>query len=207
MTDGEDKRPQSSPARTRSGMRRLDPARDQAIAAAVLEVLARDGYAGLTMDAVATAAGVGKATIYRRWSSKSDLLLSVMDVMGERLAAPDTGTLRADMVGLLTATVQLLDGPAGRATRALMGAVQDDCSLAEAFQRGPLAHWDRAWATVLERAVARGEVTPAAGDTLAVEAGTAVVALRWLVTGRSLDDEIVRQLVDDVMLPLLVGGR
>ncbi|MGK5114458.1 MULTISPECIES: TetR/AcrR family transcriptional regulator [unclassified Geodermatophilus] len=203
MTDGEDKRPPSAPARTRSGVRRLDPARDQAIAAAVLEVLGRDGYAALTMDAVALAAGVGKATIYRRWSSKSELLLGVMDVLGELIVAPDTGTLREDMLGLLTSTLDLLAGPPGRATRSLIGAVLDDCVLAEAFQRGPLAHWDRAWATVLDRAVERGEVSRAAADSLAVEAGTAVVALRWLVTGRTLDADVVRELVDGVMLPLL----
>jgi AcrR family transcriptional regulator len=188
-------------------MRRLDPARDQAIAAAVLEVLARDGYAGLTMDGVATAAGVGKATIYRRWSSKSDLLLSVMDVMGEQIVAPDTGSLRGDMVALLDAILELIEGPDGRATRALMGALQDDWSLAEAFQRGPLSHWDSAWGTVLDRAIGREEVTRAAADSMAVEAGTAVVALRWLVTGRALDGDVVRRLVDEVMLPLLVDSR
>ena len=79
------------PTRTRAGGRRLDVSRDAAIASAVVEVLGRRGYAGLTMDAVARAAGVGKATIYRRWSSKAELLLSVMDLVGAPvLEVPDT---------------------------------------------------------------------------------------------------------------------
>ncbi|MDP9429923.1 MAG: TetR/AcrR family transcriptional regulator [Actinomycetota bacterium] len=102
------------PTRTRTGGRRLDASRDAAIASAVVEVLGRTGYAGLTMDAVALAAGVGKATIYRRWSSKIDLLLSVMDMVGAPgPAVPDTGGLRADLIAVLTEVVQLLGGSSG----------------------------------------------------------------------------------------------
>ncbi len=169
-------------------MRRLDPARDAAIAAAVIEVLGREGYAGLTMDAVALTAGVGKATIYRRWSSKADLLLSVLDVAGETgLAHPDTGNLRDDLVAVLLSTLDLLAGPSGRATRSLLGAVVDDPVLARAYQRGPLAQWDAAWATVLDRAVERGEITTAAASSVVAELAPAVLCLRWLITGRVLD--------------------
>jgi AcrR family transcriptional regulator len=197
-------RPSAAPLRTRSGVRRLDPERDRAIAAAVLEVLARDGYAGLTMDAVALAAGVGKATIYRRWSSKADLLLSVLDVAGDDLlAAPDTGCLREDLLAVLTATVELLAGPSGRAARSLLGVVVDDPALSEAYERGPLSCWREAMATVLDRAVARGEITAEVRRSPAASAGPAIILLRWLVTGRPLDAGVVTGIVDDVMLPLL----
>ncbi|MGY1623236.1 TetR/AcrR family transcriptional regulator [Geodermatophilus sp. SYSU D00965] len=194
---------EAAPTRTRTGNRRLDPARDKAIAAAVLEVLGREGWAGLTMDAVATVAGVGKATIYRRWSSKTDLLLGVMDVAGGQVvAAPDTGDLRGDLVALMTASTTRLEGPTGRMTRSLLGAVVDDPALAEAYQRGPLACWDRAWATVFERAVERGEISRSAADSVAAEICPAVLVLRWL-TGRPVDADLVAQVVDAVVLPLL----
>ena len=192
------------PSRTRAGGRRLDASRDAAIASAVVEVLGRAGYAGLTMDAVATAAGVGKATIYRRWSSKAELLLSVMDVVGAPvLEVPDTGCLREDLIAVLTEVVELFGGPSGRAIRSLLGAVIDDPVLQEGSRRLPLANWDAAWETVVARAVERGEIPAGAGQSLAAEVGPAVLALRWLVTGRPLDSTVVTDLVDRVVLPLL----
>jgi AcrR family transcriptional regulator len=192
------------PHRTRAGGRRLDASRDAAIASAVVEVLGRAGYAGLTMDAVAMAAGVGKATIYRRWSSQAELLLSVMDVVGAPvLAVPDTGELREDLIAVLTEVVELFGGTSGRAIRSLLGAVIDDPVLQEGCRRLPLAHWDVAWETVLGRAVERGEVPAGAGTSVAAEVGPAVLALRWLMTGRPLDDAVVTELVDRAVLPLL----
>jgi AcrR family transcriptional regulator len=192
------------PTRTRTGGRRLDESRDAAIASAVVEVLGRSGYAGLTMDAVAMAAGVGKATIYRRWSSKAELLLSVMDVVGAPvLQVPDTGKLREDLVAVLAGVVELCSGPSGRAIRSLLGAVIDDPVLQEGNRRLPLATWDAAWDTVVARAVERGEIPAGAGPSIAAEVGPAVLVLRWLVTGRPLDHAVVTDLVDRVVLPLL----
>ncbi|WP_175561231.1 TetR/AcrR family transcriptional regulator [Geodermatophilus obscurus] len=182
----------------------MDASRDAAIASAVLEVLGRAGYAGLTMDAVALAAGVGKATIYRRWSSKAELLLSVLDVVGAPvLEVPDTGGRRDDLVTVLSEVVTLVGGPSGRALRSLLGAVVDDPALQEGCCRLPLANWDAAWSAVLARAVARGEVPAGAGESVAAEVGPAVLVLRWLVTGRPLDGTVVPELVDRVVLPLL----
>jgi AcrR family transcriptional regulator len=182
----------------------LDASRDAAIASAVVEVLGRSGYAGLTMDAVAMAARVGKATIYRRWSSKAELLLSVLDVVGGPvLEIPDTGALREDLIAVLTEVVELFGGPSGRAIRSLLGAVIDDPVLREGCRSLPLANWDAAWETVLARAVQRGELPAGAGRSVAAEVGPAVLALRWLVTGRPLDDTVVTELVDRAVLPLL----
>jgi AcrR family transcriptional regulator len=57
------------------GGRPRDPSREAAIRAALLRLLGEVGYGGLTMDALAQAAGVGKATIYRRWRTKHDLIV------------------------------------------------------------------------------------------------------------------------------------
>jgi AcrR family transcriptional regulator len=204
VTPCDQKEPAARLARTRSGSRRLDASRDAAIASAVVEVLGRVGYAGLTMDAVAAAAGVGKATIYRRWSSKAELLLGVLDVVGAPLReVPDTGKLREDLAAVLTEVVELLGGSSGRAVRSLLGAVADDPVLQEGCHRLPLADWDAVWETVLTRAEARGEVPAGVGRSIAAEVGPAVLVLRWLVTGRPLDGTVVLDLVDRVLLPLL----
>ena len=82
--------PRRMPGRPRS------EASHQAIIQATLELLIEVGYGALTMDAVRDRAGVGKATIYRRWSSKEELVRDTIVFLHEDFAAPDTGSLRGD---------------------------------------------------------------------------------------------------------------
>jgi AcrR family transcriptional regulator len=189
-----------------AGRRPLDRAKDQAITAAVVDVLARLGSGGFTMDEVALAAGVGKAAIYRRWPSKTDLLVSYTEGSIEgTLDVSDTGSLRTDLVVLLRSAVAHFNGPAGRANRALLSAVHDDPVLAAAYQAGPVAQWSAAFQQVFERAARRGELGPAAGSSVAAEAGGAILVQRWLLWGDHIDEAVVTAVVDDVMLPLLRG--
>jgi AcrR family transcriptional regulator len=75
---------------------------DRAILDATIELLSDRGYGGLTVEAVASRAGVGKSTIYRRWPSKATLAAAAVNALArERVPAPDTGDLREDLVGLL----------------------------------------------------------------------------------------------------------
>jgi AcrR family transcriptional regulator len=84
--------------------RKRDHSRDAETIDAALEVLAEVGYAGLTMDAVAARAKAGKATVYRRWPSKAELVVEAITRMNRTqvdLEQPlDTGTLRGDLLGL-----------------------------------------------------------------------------------------------------------
>ncbi|WP_170182503.1 TetR/AcrR family transcriptional regulator [Blastococcus colisei] len=167
-------------------------------------MLAQVGYAGLTMDAVARTAGVSKATIYRRWSSKADVLVSLIDTASdETLVIPDSGSLRDDMVALLTALAAVLAGPGGSASRALIGVMNQEPALEEAFRRGPMARWAEAFGTVCERAVDRGELVASGAASLAAEAGPAILLLRWMISGMDVDQELAVAVVDDVMMPLL----
>src|SRR5262245_7609675 len=69
--------------------------------AATLAELAESGYSGLTIVTVAKRAGVHKTTLYRRWGTRERLVLEAMlDRAGERIAVPDTGSLREDLLGL-----------------------------------------------------------------------------------------------------------
>src|SRR5436190_6924748 len=80
-----------------------DPSRDEAIIDATIDVLVRDGYDRLSMEGVAAAAGVGKTTVYRRWSSKAELVIDAMATLKPAIDTIDTGTLESD-VELLIAT-------------------------------------------------------------------------------------------------------
>jgi AcrR family transcriptional regulator len=192
-------------AARRPSRRPLDPAKDEAITAAVVDVLARLGCSGFTMDEVALAAGVGKAAIYRRWASKTDLLAGYIEGSIEgTLDVSDTGSLRNDLVVLLRSAVAHFNGPAGRADRALLSAVHDEPTLAAAYHSGPVAQWTAALKAVFDRAVGRGEIGPAGGSPLAAEAGAAILVQRWLLLGAHIDEELVTAVVDDVMLPLLL---
>src|SRR3546814_344731 len=85
--------------------RKRDHTRDADILEAALEVLAETGYEGMTIDQVATRARAGKATLYRRWSSKAELVIDAVACMKkgnfDPSALPDTGTLRGDLVGMI----------------------------------------------------------------------------------------------------------
>src|SRR3954454_22579107 len=112
-----------SPRSTRGGRPR-DPSRDGVIRAAILRLLAEVGYGALTMDAVASEAGVGKATIYRRWRTKQDLVVDTTSALTRPEAtAPDTGSLEGDLRALLHSLVGVINGPQGAATLSLQSDV------------------------------------------------------------------------------------
>ncbi len=85
-----------------------DAGADEAILSATVDALAEGGISGLSMDEIARRAGVGKATIYRRWASKEAL---VLDALGTKplLPTPDTGSLRNDLLAYATAVVELFN--------------------------------------------------------------------------------------------------
>src|ERR671938_713381 len=89
---------ESEAPRSPRGGRPRDPSRDEVIRAAILRLLAEVGYGALTMDAVASEARVGKATIYRRWRTKQDLVVDTISELNRAEAvAPDTGSLEDDL--------------------------------------------------------------------------------------------------------------
>src|SRR4029453_5721644 len=99
------------PRRSRGGRPR-DPSRDGVIRAAILRLLAEVGYGALTMDAVASEAGVGKATIYRRWRTKQDLLVArISDLNRVEASTPDTGSIEGDLRSMMHQMVSMITGP------------------------------------------------------------------------------------------------
>jgi AcrR family transcriptional regulator len=195
-------------ARSGRGGRPRDPSRDGAIRAAILQVLAESGYSGLTMDAVAAAAGVGKATIYRRWRTKSDLVAdAVTELSRMSIEAPDTGSLEGDLRVLMRWLVGAVNGPLGAATVALLSALPHEPGLREAFHSGPLLVWTSTFAQAWERAELRGEVQPPASGTAVASIASAPILQRWLFSGHAVSEAFADEVLTDVVLPLVTARK
>lgn len=138
--------------------RPVDPRLGPAILNAVLDLLAEDGYAQLTTAAVARRAGVSTATLYRRWSSKGELILAA----AEQIAAAetgdiDTGSLRGDVETLLDSKQRPLSGRIGRTLLILSGESAHDAELAGVLQDSVLEPMRQRLQTITDRAAGRGE--------------------------------------------------
>jgi AcrR family transcriptional regulator len=190
------------------GGRPRDPSRDGVIRAAILHLLAQVGYGALTMDAVASEAGVGKATIYRRWRTKQDLVVDTISDLNRDVATPaDTGSLEGDLRQMLRSMVTVITGPTGAATLSLLSTIPHQPALAEAFRNGPLAVWRESFDAIWERAEQRGEVPPGISTSVLSETTSALLVQRWLLTGRPVDDAFADEVLETVVLPLVRAAR
>ena len=190
------------------GGRPRDPSRDGVIRAAILRLLADVGYGALTMDAVASEAGVGKATIYRRWRTKQDLVVdTISDLNRAEATPPDTGSLEGDLRLMLRALVVVITGPTGAATLSLLSTVPHQPALAEAFRNGPLSVWRQSFQQIWARAEERGEIRPGVVGTAATETTSALLVQRWLLTGEPVTEAYADEVLDTVVLPLIQANR
>jgi AcrR family transcriptional regulator len=198
----------SGAARTPQRGRPRDASRDDALRRAALEVMAEVGYRALTMDAVAARARAGKATIYRRWESKLDLVIDTCTQLAQRnLAEPDTGSLAGDLREFLSAFAAFLSGPVGKAAQALVGELPHEPELATAFRDTFLIAQRDVLRRILERADERGELRANAPRGMAVEIAGAALIYRLMLTGDPLDLPFVDRVVDQVLLPLVAEGQ
>lgn len=186
---------------TRRRGRRPDPAVDQLLREALLDLFHERGV-DLTYDEVAVRAGVGRATVFRRYPTKRDLVLgAASQLVLERVEAPDTGSLRGDLRALLSSAIVALAEPRNRTVlrRFHSEACRDD-AIAEIL-RANLADRIEHFRTVLARGVERGEVTASPEPALLADLVSGLVALR-LATNTPLPD----QAQVDRLVNLLVDG-
>jgi AcrR family transcriptional regulator len=190
--------------RSSRGGRPRDPSRDSVIRAAILRLLADVGYGALTMDAVASEAGVGKATIYRRWRTKQDLVVDTISELNRAQATlPGTGSLESDLRAILRSLLAIVTGPVGAATLSLLSTVPHEPALAAAFRNGPLGEWRNVFAQVWQQAQERGEIRPEASGTLIGEAASAPLVQRWLLTGEPVTEAYADEILDTIVMPLI----
>jgi AcrR family transcriptional regulator len=199
--------PTAPPPTPGAGGRPRDEGRDRAILDATLALVAEVGVDRLTMDAVAARARASKATIYRRWAGKDQL---VVDAMRHYVAdAPeevDTGSVREDLLALLEEARRKVGGFDGRLILGLAQASMENPGLCSALADQMDADKNRLPRSVVERAVGRGELPSGADPHLFDEIGPAVMVMR-LLTGQPLDDAFMVHLLDDLLLPALRHPR
>lgn len=134
-----------------------DPDVDQRTLSAAARVFGEEGWSGFTIDAVARLAGVGKASIYRRWPDKDVLLACALRTHLEHLAGVDTGCLRDDLIALACQLLRLYLGEAGRAAQRLAHEAPATPTLSAQYQALRRSQF-KAARGVVRRGIARGEI-------------------------------------------------
>jgi AcrR family transcriptional regulator len=185
--------------------RRRDHTRDPEILEAALDVLAEVGYDGMTIDMVAARAKAGKATLYRRWPSKAELVIDAVACMKTTDPAapeiPDTGTLRGDLMGMIKP--QSIDD-AERKLKVMSGLVSmlsRSPELAETAYQAITDPRARVTRMFLQRAIDRGEI-PATTDIETLSLVSASMAsYRTLMLRKPVDREFLVSVIDGVILP------
>jgi AcrR family transcriptional regulator len=177
-------------------------AREQAILDAALELVMEVGYDRLSMDALAERAHASKATIYRRWSGKAQVVAEAIRRRKHgQHAVPDTGSLRQDLLEALGTMCISLDGDEALVA-GVMSAMRSDPELAE-LMRSQVLDGDSPTDVVVARAVARGELPAGTSGELVNEVAPALVMTRLVFRGEPLDEAFTAHLVDEIILPLL----
>lgn len=197
--------PANSP---RSPGRPRDAQADQAIRDAALRLLGDVGYEAMTVEAVADRAGVGKATIYRRWPNKQELVLAAIDALYEQgIEVPDTGDVRSDLVELIRRAQRLMtSSPAGQILPRVVPEVAQNTPLGRAYLDTVMTPRLRTLAATLERAQQRGELRPDLDVEFAVT--FLIGPMMFLVLTRRIEREgadLPERLVDHVLEGLRPG--
>lgn len=193
--------------RSKAGRKR-DHARDGVILDAALAVLAEQGYDGMTIDIVAARAEMARATVYRRWATKADLVLEAVarmsrsDVDPDRL--PDTGSLRGDMTAMILPLDDEEQQVRIQSMAGLLSLSRTDDRLAEAATGAGIGPWINANRVLMQRAVDRGEFPPANIDALA--GIIPMMCVSRAVQRLPITREFSLALIDGVIIPALRGG-
>lgn len=182
-----------------------DPELERRVAMAALTTFGDVGWRGFTIDAVARAAGVGKASIYLRWNNKQDVLVDALQNRLGHVADVDTGTLRGDLVALARQILRLYLGDSGRAALRLGHEARAIPELAGPFDTLRRSQTMAARAMV-RRGIARGEIDSDASVTLLLDCLVGGATNHVLSTPPELEDRLVgnvEQFAEDLVAFLL----
>ena len=191
-------------AKPRLGRKR-DHTRDPEILDAALDVLAETGYDKMTVDMVAARAKAGKATLYRRWPSKSDLVLDAVACMKGRdldlETLPDTGTLRGDLIAMVRPPSIRDSERKLKVMAGIVSMIARNPEMAAAAHEAlvePRASVNRIF---FRRAIDRGEISPDCDVERLCMIGPALAAYRVLMLRTPVDREFLIANIDEIILP------
>jgi len=185
-----------SPGRPRSEEAR------KAILRSTLKLLQETGFPDLSVEAIASDADVGKATVYRWWPNKAAVVADAFSLSAyDELRFPDTGSVRSDIGLQIKQLVRVLRGRRGRIVAALIGGGQSDPELIKAFRdRFLMPRRLEAYET-LQRGIRRGELPDDLDMDLLLDTLYGSIYMRFLIRQVNLTDEYVDQICD-----LVLGG-
>jgi AcrR family transcriptional regulator len=188
--------------------RRRDEAREQAILDAAVDLIVTVGYDAMSVEAIAAHAGVSKATIYRRWDGKAQLVAAAIGRMDRHADTPeqadleDTGSLRGDLLALTRTLFSNLAGADGGLVCGLAVAVRADPELGRLLAGHKQAYRRRMTELVVSRAQSRGELPTELTPPELMDIALGVSLFR-VMSGEPLDDSFADYLVDRVLIPSL----
>ena len=171
--------------------------------AVTLQLLAQRGYERLTVDEVAATARASKATMYRRWPTKADLVFAaVIEGISQEVVAPETGTLRGDLLTIGDTVCKQARAHAAT-MRAVLGESSRDAALKDAMQQQFFGQRKKVIHQVLAQAVERGEISAGAVNDDLWDLLPGYLVYRAVIQDRPATARTVIALVDDVILPSL----
>ncbi|GGJ05431.1 TetR/AcrR family transcriptional regulator [Streptomyces brasiliensis] len=199
----------AAPAQTAS-LRRRGAVLERAILDAALEQLSTVGWNGLTMEGVAAGAQTGKAAVYRRWSSKEDLVADALQAGLPRLEqAPDLGSVREDLLALCREAREAMYSRPGSALRSVVH--ECDPAQAERFHGvifgGVVEPMIKLLGEVITRGVGRGEVRGDAANGYVLDVIPAMMMYRSKMCASEWSEQDLEEMIDQLMVPLLRPNR
>lgn len=188
--------------------RKRDHTRDTDLLEAAILVLAETGYDRMTMDMVAARAKAGKATMYRRWSSKPELVLEAIAHMKRNqvdlASLPDTGTLRGDLLGLFKPKSVEESELKMKALSGLSSMLAQHRELADATNAVIVEPWTAVNRVLIQRAVDRGEVSADIDIETLAQVIPSMSAYRTVILRKSVDQQFLTAMIDSVLLPAVM---
>jgi AcrR family transcriptional regulator len=176
---------------------------DQAILKATLEELADVGFEALSIEAVAARAGVGKTTIYRRWPSKTELVLEAIKAIHAEAPVIDTGNFRNDLLALLRSAFQLRATLVEELVLKAMGEIKSNPEVFQVFMARHVTPRFQAIIQMIERAKARGELRQDVDTALIIGIAAGPYFFQILFSAiapiPAPSPEMVEQLVDAIL--------
>ena len=204
----------SSAKRKPSSGNRRNPHTHEAIIKATLELLKSVHYHALTIEAIASRAQVGKATVYRWWPSKGALVAEAIHSSLPIEEPPDTGDLRADLAAATKISVNAYArDPGGILITALATDLITDPDLHQSFVKSVIQPRRNILRNLLQRAVGEGLVAPGLDPELVMDMWAGAVLYRKLLAMQPVDDQFASQLLDAflaenrVPAPPISGGE
>lgn len=192
--------------RERIDKRRAGPGRPRseeahtAILDASIALIREVGYDAVTMDGIAARAGVGKATVYRRWKSREALVVEAIGRIVAAVPDPDTGSTRGDLLVLMRATLRMYADPATAALLSgLVAAMARSEPIAAAVRTGFAGMRRAALRRALERGIARGDLRADVDRELALDLLSGPMLYRYLISGEPVDESLAAGATDAVL--------